>query len=54
MVLIAEHTERRLGPDHPPLEQRENIELKGKRDVVRLYAPHQRTSNGHTERATVP
>jgi adenylate cyclase len=52
-VLIAEDTKQRLSRDHPPLEQRENVELKGKRDVVRLYAPVAGTPDSHTERSTL-
>jgi adenylate cyclase len=53
-VLIAEHTKRLLRSEHPPLEERHGVELKGKTDTVRLYAPKLRTSNNHMERANLP
>ena len=38
-VLITGRTAELLADDHPPLEERRNIELRGKQDAVRVYAP---------------
>jgi adenylate cyclase len=38
-VLLTERTKELLGPDHPKLVERRGVELKGKRETVRLYAP---------------
>jgi adenylate cyclase len=38
-ILIAERTKELLGDSHPELAERSGIELKGKREKVRVYAP---------------
>jgi adenylate cyclase len=38
-ILIAERTKELLGDSHPDLAERTGIELKGKREKVRVYAP---------------
>jgi adenylate cyclase len=37
-ILIAERTRELLSGDHPELEERPDVHLKGKRDEVRLFA----------------
>lgn len=39
VILIAEETKNLLSGQHPELNQRDGIELKGKDGAVRLYAP---------------
>jgi adenylate cyclase len=38
-ILVAERTKELLGGSHPGLAERTGIELKGKRENVRVYAP---------------
>jgi adenylate cyclase len=38
-ILLAEHTKELLTREHPELRERLGIELKGKRESVRVYAP---------------
>ncbi|HEY2769405.1 MAG TPA: adenylate/guanylate cyclase domain-containing protein [Solirubrobacteraceae bacterium] len=38
-ILIAERTKELLGDSHPDFAERTGIELKGKREKVRVYAP---------------
>ncbi|MHB8657203.1 MAG: adenylate/guanylate cyclase domain-containing protein [Solirubrobacteraceae bacterium] len=38
-ILITESVRSLLRSEHPPLSERHGIELKGKREAVRLYAP---------------
>jgi adenylate cyclase len=38
-ILIAERTSQLLRASHPELVERPDVQLKGKREQVRLYAP---------------
>ena len=37
-ILLAQRTKELLSDDHPPLTERPDVQLKGKREEVRLYA----------------
>ena len=41
-ILLTGRTAELLSDDHPPLEEREHIELRGKQEAVRVYAPEAR------------
>lgn len=41
VILLAERTEELLSDSHAQLKEREGIELKGKREKTRLYAPQE-------------
>jgi adenylate cyclase len=43
-VLLTEHTKELLSDDHPELTERLDLELKGKQDLVRVYAPAETAS----------
>jgi adenylate cyclase len=38
-ILLTGRTAELLSDDHPPLEEREHIELRGKQEAVRVYSP---------------
>ena len=38
-ILLTQRTAELLGDDHPELDEREGVELKGKREAVRVFAP---------------
>jgi adenylate cyclase len=39
LILLTERTKELLNAPHPDLEERHDIELKGKRELVRVFAP---------------
>jgi adenylate cyclase len=51
-VLIAERTKQLLAGTHPPLQKRDGVTLKGKREQVAVYAPED--PNRHTSSETKP
>ena len=50
-ILIADRTRELLSGDHPELEERKNVELRGKQETVRVYSPRGRRGESTRRRS---